>query len=106
VDKVPGLQAALLTLDHEHALARNDEEILLATLAVVHAALAAHEDLDAEAELGPLLSALEVGVLPALLASNPRYVARVEDEPPLTLGDEPVVRLLELRLRDAYRMTS
>src|SRR6476660_6456139 len=64
VDEVPRRQAALLTFDHEHALSGNDKEVFLARLAVVRAALAAPENLDAEAELGPLLLPFEVGVLP------------------------------------------
>ena len=39
---------------------------------------------------------------PALVASNPRCVARVEHEPALALGDEPGVRLLQLCLRDGH----
>ncbi len=39
VDEVPLLQAPLLALDHEHALARDHEEVLLAALAVVDATL-------------------------------------------------------------------
>jgi hypothetical protein len=45
--------------------------------------------MDAEAELSPHLPAFKIGVLPTLLASDPRDVARVENEPTLTLGDEP-----------------
>ena len=45
MDEVPRLQAALLTLDHEHALARDDEEVLLAALPVVQAPLARAEHL-------------------------------------------------------------
>jgi hypothetical protein len=78
VDEVPCLQAALLTFDHEHAFSGNEKEVLLAALAVVHAVpLARHEHMDAEAELSPLLPAFKVGVLPALLASDPRDVVRV-----------------------------
>jgi hypothetical protein len=101
VNEVPGLQAAFLTLDHEHALAGDDEEVLLAALAVVHAPLTRGYDLDAEAELRPLLPTFEVGVLPALLAPDPRCVACVEHEPALALGNEPGVRPLQLSLRDA-----
>src|SRR5204863_8146722 len=90
VDEVPGLKAALLAFDHEHALSGNDEEVLLAVLAVVQAVpLARHEDLDAEAELCPVLLSFEVRVLPALLALDPGDVARIDDEPALALGDEP-----------------
>ncbi len=98
MDEVPGLQAALLTFDHQHALAGDDEEVLLAGLAVVQAVLTGRENLDSEAELGPLLLPFEVGVLPALLASDPRRVARVEDEPALALGDDPELGLLQLCL--------
>ena len=37
VDEIPRLQAPFLALDHEHALAGDDEEVLLRPLAVVHA---------------------------------------------------------------------
>jgi hypothetical protein len=54
--------------------------------------------MDAEAELSPLLPAFKVGVLPALLASDPRDVVRVKNEPTLTLGDEPGLGSLQLCL--------
>ena len=69
--KSQAFRRTLLALDHEHALAGDDEEVLLAALAVVDAPLTRPHDLDAEAELRPLLPTLEVGVLPALLASDP-----------------------------------
>jgi len=70
MDEVPGFQAALLTLDHQHTRAGDDEEVLLAALAVVlGVALTGHENVDAEAELGPLLSPFEVRVLRTLLAA-------------------------------------
>src|SRR5262245_66025483 len=106
VHVVPGLQVALLALDHEQALTGDDEEVLLAALAVVEAPLTRADDLDAEAELPPLLPAFEVGVLPAFLASNPRGVARVEHEPALPLGNEPRVRLLQLGLGDCHGLTA
>src|SRR5215211_3529004 len=83
VDEVPGLQVALLTFDHEHTLAGDDEEVLLAPLAVVQAPLTGRENQDSEAEVGPLLPPFEVRVLPALLASEPRHVTRVDYEPAL-----------------------
>ena len=101
MDEVPGLQAALLTLDHEHALAGDDEEVLLAALAVVEAALAGADDLDAEAELAALRVALELGVLPALLARDPGRLARVEHEPARARGERPELGLLQLRFGDA-----
>ena len=82
VDEVPGLQAAFLALDHKETLAGDDEEALLAALAVVHASLAGREDLDPQAELRPLLLPLEVGVLPALLAANPGRLAALSTNQP------------------------
>src|SRR5206468_3247931 len=82
VDEVPGAKAALLLLDDEHALAGDDEEVLLPFLAVVHAvALSRHEDLNAETEAGPVLTSLQDGVLPALLAADPRGITGVQHEP-------------------------
>ena len=103
VDEVPGLQAAFLALDQENALAGDDEEALLAALAVVHAFLAGADDLDPEAELRPLLLPLEVGVLPALLAAHPRRIARVQHEPAVAVDDQARVDLLQLRLGNAHR---
>ena len=78
VDEIPCLQAALLAFDHEHALSGDEQEVLLATLAVIQAvSLAGHEHMDAEAELSPLLPPFKVGVLPTLFASDPRRVVRV-----------------------------
>ena len=102
VNEVPGFQSSLLTLDHEYALAGDDEEVLLAALAVVHAPLTRGHDLDAEAELCPLLLTFEVDVLPALLASNPRCLTRVEHEPALAVGNEPRLSLHQLCLGDGH----
>src|SRR5207302_1063927 len=97
VDEVPGLQAPLLPFDHEHALAGDDEEVLLAALAVVHAVpLPRHEHVDAEAELGPLLATFEVRVLSTCVAVDPRGLAGVEDEPALALRDEALLGRLHL----------
>ncbi len=105
MDEVPGLQAALLALDHEDALAGDDEEVLLAALAVVQAVpLSRLEHVDPEAEPGPLLLAFEAGVLAALLALYPGHVAGVEDEPPLALGDEAVLGRRQLCL--SHRLSS
>src|SRR4029453_17274282 len=77
--------------------------VLLAALPVVHAfSLARHEHMDAEAELSPVLPAFKVGVLPALLASDPRDVVRVKKEPTLTLGDEPGLGSLQLCLANGF----
>ena len=103
MDKVPCLQAALLALDHEYALSGNDEEVLLTALAMVYAVpLAGHEHVDAEPELGPVLPSFEVGVLPALLAPDPRDVARVEDEPARALRDEPGVGSRQIGLWNRF----
>jgi hypothetical protein len=69
---------------------------------VVQAALARRDDLDAEAEVAPLLPAFEVRVLPTFLASDPRHVAGVDDEPPVALGDETQLRPIQLRLRNGH----
>jgi len=95
VDEIPGPQAALLIFDHEHALPGDDEEVLLAALAVVHAVrLPGQENVDAKAELGELVIPFEVGVLPQLLVSPPGHVPRIEDEPSLTRRDAADLRLL------------
>ena len=98
MDEVPLLQAALLTFDHEQAFAGDDEEVLLAALAVVQAVLTGPENLDPEAELSELLLPLEVGVLPAVVAADPGRVARVEHEPAVALDHEAELGLLQLRL--------
>jgi hypothetical protein len=105
VNEVPLAQAALLSLDHQQRLARQHEEVLLVVLPVVHGhRLAGPEQGEVDAELLEIGSALEAGTLElaedaAALALPPLCVARVEDEPPLPLGDEAVLGLHELRLR-------
>ena len=98
MDEVPCFQGALFALDHEHAVSGDDEEVLLAGLAVIQPSLARRQHLDPEAELCPVLTAFEVGVLSALLALDPRNLARVENEPPVTPGDEAGLGLLQLCL--------
>ncbi len=58
--------------------------------------------MDAKAELTPLLPAFKVGVLPTLLALDPRNVARVKNEPALSLGNEPGVGSLQLCLANGF----
>ncbi len=81
VDEVPLLQLPLLALDHEHALAGDDEEVLLRPLAVVHArrhTRVEHDEL--EAELLELGVAFEVRRPTKGLPPSPRHLAGVDDE--------------------------
>ena len=101
VDEVPRLQPPLLALDHEHALAGDDEEVLLARLAVVHAArLAGLEHGDADAELLEVAVAFEVRPAAEPLPLPPAGVPRVEHEPARAFCAEALGQLLELRLGD------
>src|SRR6185295_7846721 len=57
VHEVPRAQGALLALDDEHALAREDEEVLLVALAVVDpAGLPRLEDGQRDADMGNAIS--------------------------------------------------
>ena len=81
MDEVPLLQAPLLAFDHQHALAGDDEEVLLRPLAVVHAgghARVEHDEL--EAELLELGVAFEVRPPAEAHAPPPRHIAGVDDE--------------------------
>src|SRR5207248_9316397 len=81
VDEVPGPQVPLLALDQQQAFAREDEEVLLHVLAVVHARrLTRVDDADVDAELSETVIALEGRVL-AVVALVPLRVARVQHEP-------------------------
>ncbi len=101
MDEVPGLQLALLALDHEHALAGDDEEVLLARLAVVHAGgLAGLEHGDAHAELGEVAVPFEVSPAAEPLPLPPAGVPRVEHEPARASCAEAFGQLVELRLGD------
>ena len=101
--EVPRAQRALLAFDDQHGFARDDEEVLLVGLPVVHGhrlTWVEHEGVDAELLGSPLVfeiverdadGAAAVGVAP-------HGLAQAEDEPAVAFRDETVVGLLQLRL--------
>src|SRR5206468_4971139 len=98
----PGAQLSLLAFDDQNGFARDDEEVLLIGLPVVHGhrfARPEHERIDAELFELPL--ALEIvqdradGA--AAVDVTPLRIAHVEGEPSLALRDEPVRGLLQFR---------
>src|SRR5207249_11065250 len=92
----PSLHDALPIFHDEHALAREDEEVLLRVLAVVHRHRLArlhHVEVDPDLPESPELP-LEVAV-GAELAVEPGGVLRVEDEPAVPLRDEASVLALD-----------
>jgi hypothetical protein len=101
MDEVPGAEPPLLTLDQEQALAREDEEVLLGVLAVIHAArLTRSDDPEGDPDLVEAqILRLEGGVEPEL-ALEPACVPRIEDEPALPSGTEAVLLALERSLGD------
>ena len=104
MDEVPAAQRPLLPFDHQDRLAREDHEVLLVLLPVVHRHhLARVERDEVHADLAELRLAFEVGVRAASLARPPGRLVCVDDEPALALGDETVLRLLEPRLRNHRR---
>src|SRR3954465_9704630 len=110
VEEIPRAQRALLALDEQRALAREDEKVLLLVLGVVAAVgLARRKDVDADSELlelghrrleralrarSPLLTAL---------GREPHRVAEVDDEPPRPRRGEAGTGLLERRLGHGRR---
>lgn len=104
MDEVPLPQRALLALDDQERLAGEDQEILLVGLPVIHRhrlSRLEHEEVDAE--LRKLRVALEPAHGSAWAAVEPPRVARVQHEPAFALRHEPVLRLLERRLRNHGR---
>ncbi len=99
--QVPCLQEPLLPLHDEQTFAREDEEVLLRLLRVVHAArLARPQDANAYPELGEAcVLSLERRVEPEPVALEPPRIAHVEDEPALTGWGRPVLGPLERGLR-------
>jgi len=96
---VEGEERPLLALDDQERLTGHDEEVLLVDLPVVHRhRLARQEHLDVHADLREVLLALEVAEGTASFAVVPARVARVQDIPPVSGRDEPVLGLLELCL--------
>src|SRR5207248_2059350 len=99
VDEVPRAELPLLTLDEQQALAREDEEVLLDLLPVVHAGgLTRREDADVDADLLEPSLALEPGPRTERVVLVPACLLRVDDEPALALWNEAGLRLLERRL--------
>ena len=97
-------QCALLALDHEERLAREHEEVLLVVLAVVHRhrfAGAEHREVDPELrEVQRIVDAeaFELAQEAAAAAVVPRRVTRIEHEPTVSRGNDPVLDRYELRL--------
>ena len=103
VHEVPRAQRPLLAFDDQDRLARDDEEVLLVGLPVVHGhRLARHEHERIDAELVGLPPPFEVvegeadGA--AAVGVTPHGVAQAEDEPAVALRDETVLGLLRFRL--------
>src|SRR5439155_14223226 len=98
VDEVPRLQLPHLVLDDQHALACEDEEILLRVLGVVSPeALPRLEHADVDPELREAVLALVDAVDPERILV-PAGLTRVDDEPALALRHETGFRLLEAGL--------
>ncbi len=104
-------EAPLLLLDDRQALARDDEEVLLGRLGVVHARrLAGLEHRERVADLGEHLRldalprcrdpavGLELAAEAEGVVRDPRGIPGVDDEPARGDGSEPVADLLEARL--------
>ena len=117
MEEVPRSKPALFLLDNRQALAREDEEILLARIGVIEAArLPRRQDGQREADLveplalkirtpakrGP--AALEHAPEPECLVQEPRRVTNVEDEPSVGDRDEARLSRLEVRLLDPAQL--
>ena len=103
MDEVPRAQVPLLTFDDQNRFARDDEEVLLIGLPVVHGRrFARHEHEWIDAELFGLPLAFEIVERDAdgaaAVGVTPHGLAHAEDEPSVALRDEPVLGLLQLRL--------
>src|SRR6185312_3974505 len=99
VEEVPGPQAALLVLDEQCALPRDDEERLLVRFGVVEAGLPGLEDGDVDSELAELdrcvaVLALEGAPRASALREPPLGVAHVDDEPAVGDGCQPRSQVL------------
>jgi len=112
MEEVPRSKPALFLLDDRDALARQDEEILLARIGVIQAArLPWEEECEVDADLvepvaveigtpaksGP--AALEHGPAPEGVVGEPCRVADIEDEPSVGDRDEAGLGTLEMRLQ-------
>src|SRR5438093_1101798 len=96
MDEVPLPQRALLPLDDQCPLAREDKKVLLVGLPVVHGQrLAGPEDGDPEPELVEDGVAAEVRELAPALRLVPAHLTCVDDEPAVALAHEPVLGQLD-----------
>ena len=99
VDEVPLPQRTFLTLNDQQRLAGQHEKVLLVRLPVVHRhRLARPEGDEVDAHLWELGLALEDAVGTSTLARTPACVSRIEDEPAVSLGREPMLGRFESRL--------
>ena len=106
VEEVPRLQAPLLVLDDEDALAREDEEVFLDVLRVVlPVRLARGKDVDADPVVLESVGWLEVGPVAALFAFHPARVRQVDDEPARRRGGRALLGLFERSPRRSRRET-
>jgi hypothetical protein len=98
VDEVPLAQRPLLSFDQQHALALQDQEVLLLILAVVVAGrLPRGQHADVEAKLREARVALKAGVRTPMTV-EPLSLAGVQHEPALAARLESVFGALERRL--------
>ena len=98
MQEVPLPEHALLVLDDRYRLPGEDEEVLLIGLPVVHRhRLTRFEGDEVDSHLRELRFALEPAIRSSSLARTPAGVARVDHEPPVSHGLEPVLGRFELR---------
>src|SRR5207302_3025159 len=107
-DEVAGPERPLLALHDEEAFAREDEEVFLVLLAVVHPAwLARLDHADRVADLGEgRLVALDDAGGAEEVVLHPRGVRDVDDEPAFGRGDEAFRPLLEPCFLDHTKLLS
>jgi hypothetical protein len=99
VDEVPLPQRPLLAFDQRRCLSGQQEEHLVQLVAVVERhVLAGREDVDAEAERGPAVVALERGEAPRPRRVEPPRVAGVQHEPAVVRGHTTVLGRFHCRL--------
>src|SRR5439155_20850251 len=103
VHEVPRAHLPLLAFDDQNCFARDDEEVFLIALPVIHGhrfARPEHEWIDAELLELPLTFEIvaDDGAGAAAADVTPHGVTPVEDEPSLPFRDEPVLGLLQFRL--------
>jgi hypothetical protein len=96
VDEIPCPERPLLAFGDQERFAREDEEVLLIVLVVVHGhRLPGTEDADVEAQLRPLDVSLEECELAQRAIVSPARILRVEDKPAFADGNTPGAGVLE-----------